>query len=1093
MTAGEPGGATGGTAGGGDADFRHLEKVVEIAKRAVQGDGRAERLLDDPDAPLLDQLWNDPRLVDTPEDAALFAYLVALLRQSGRTRAYERALDVAAGRITSGGVPREARGTVYARLALVLTEGGRHDTARSALRAGLAYARDGRERAQGHALLAVLEAQREEWRTAARHAHEAATHADAVPDGRERLEVRMRATSVRFQSAQAVYDRPAARELADELESVCQALIDAWGSTHPRALAALVTMASARQESAVYDGDSESVERLVHVLTVAAQRASVTLGARHPQTHAVREELAAAERRAAAWRTARTLIRTGAMGEPRGTEALEPALRLAPAPPEPLRALSLELIVHGLVNTDPAEMLGDTRVEQTQGDATAGIHRRAEDVGAEERARGRRQGRPDSVSEAVPESVSEAYTWSNSVTGSRSRVLWMVLLPFTLVNLAHWTRPAAEPGARRAVRLHGVLVRVLALSLTALAVAAVCAAAMDIVAWQCAGTPACTEDRPWLAFMAAGPGGSGGWWSRPGTRLVVAALIPAGLLALVWWLARRTWYAYESQRPLPGPVDEDDPEPGQPLALPGFWYSTRLVARLRAAHTALGTAVVAGFLVAAPLRHDRSTPGTDGGVEVFGSLIAVLTVSCAVLALSVVVRRGRAESLLDLRTDRAVTRFLPSAGVLTLLLAAAYALCPHPGWESSGRLPGGEGFGALALVQVYCVIALAVLGIAFHRRRREPRTALRGLAPAAAGMLACGMAWTLGAGAAQGVTDWLFGRGAFGGRGLALPGPAPQLIWTVATIPPLVAFVLVFQGVLSARLWSRARRAEPVVDGIYPGSVPDRTRSRRIAQALSRASRLDMAPGLLGAAAVVSYLLVTASVVGAQMVRKSPEDVGDPFRTAQALGSWLIALGFVLFLNRGRLAYRDPSSPGALGVLWDVGTFWPRAAHPFAPPCYAERAVPDLTWRVRTLLDEAGPEGRVVVSGHSQGSVLTAAALFQLGHGARRQVTFLTYGSPLERIYGRWFPAYFGGHALDGLHHGLARWRNLWRSTDPVGGPVRVKGADRGPLRDPLVYERTPEHPLPQPIRAHGGYRSDPAFAEERARLMAPPPGNRII
>lgn len=134
--------------------------------------------------------------------------------------------------------------------------------------------------------------------------------------------------------------------------------------------------------------------------------------------------------------------------------------------------------------------------------------------------------------------------------------------------------------------------------------------------------------------------------------------------------------------------------------------------------------------------------------------------------------------------------------------------------------------------------------------------------------------------------------------------------------------------------------------------------------------------------------------------------------------------------------------------------------------------------------------GRLVISGHSQGSVLAAAAVWQLPAATRRRVALLTYGSPLERLYGRWFPAYFGPVALRELRSEVNCWRNLWRHTDPIGGPVLIpaegehRAVDRDALKDPVVYGRSERHPLPEPILGHSEYQADKAFDKERRQLL---------
>ncbi|MFD7689660.1 hypothetical protein [Streptomyces sp. NPDC059781] len=753
---------------------------------------------------------------------------------------------------------------------------------------------------------------------------------------------------------------------------------------------------------------------------------------------------------------------------------MESAQRHGPA--EGTEGTALELLVHGVGGTTPEEMLDDPRTVRITGDDIAAVFRRADDADAEHRPAGRREG-----------PVPEAYVWCNLTSGNGTRALWLLLLPFMVVNLAHWMRPTAH-GRRRAVRLYGLLVRLAGLSLTVLLVAAACEVALDLAAWQCAGTRACAERHSWLGFLSPGTS-DGGWWSTPGRRLALAALVPAALTGLLWFLSLRTWSAYESQQPM-----THDPEPEEDggrtaLSRPGFWYGRRLVARLRAAHTAAGLLTVAAAVGSAAARHDRE-PGGPAALGVLGVLLEAALAAGACAVVWVVCRRGRTERRLDAGLDRHLVRYLPLAALVLLALTLLHAGWERPGWESAGRLPGDAAFGALALAQGLLVIVLAGVAHSLHRTDPDRRAAIRGLAGPAVAMLACALGGVMSGGVSQRVSDWL------DGTGTSIPGPPVLLTWQASVIPPLLVLVLLLCGRLARRAWRTARAERAAVEREYPGEAGDPGRTRRIASVRAMAALTDRAPRVLAATSAATLLLGAGALVGALTTDKTPGEaargsyavVHGAAETAQALGSWLIGLGFVLLVASGRRAYKDASARRTIGILWDVGTFWPRAAHPFAPPCYAERAVPDLTWRIATWTRTTG--GRLVISGHSQGSVLAAATAWQLAPSTRRRVALLTYGSPLERLYGRWFPAHFGPDALGSLHREVDCWRNLHRRTDPIGGPMRLPGdcgpaVDRPALQDPLAYGRTEAHPLPSPILGHSDYQADPAFAEERHRLLA--------
>ncbi len=140
-----------------------------------------------------------------------------------------------------------------------------------------------------------------------------------------------------------------------------------------------------------------------------------------------------------------------------------------------------------------------------------------------------------------------------------------------------------------------------------------------------------------------------------------------------------------------------------------------------------------------------------------------------------------------------------------------------------------------------------------------------------------------------------------------------------------------------------------------------------------------------------------------------------------------------------------------IGIVWDVATFWPRACHPWAPPSYAERCVPQLATYVGNR-DAASSPG-FILAGHSQGSVLAVATLWQLPLANRDRSHCSTFGTQLRAFYGRTFPAFFDQEQLERLAARPDAWSGCrsrvidagalhrggavcWRPTDPIGYPV---------------------------------------------------------
>ncbi|MDO3702866.1 hypothetical protein Q3W71_14435 [Micromonospora sp. C28SCA-DRY-2] len=736
----------------------------------------------------------------------------------------------------------------------------------------------------------------------------------------------------------------------------------------------------------------------------------------------------------------------------------------------------VELRVHGVSGAGADQVLDRPNVTQVAGDRSGGFFRP-------------RPGYPDTRGPAGV--VLEAYRWSDLPSGTAIRTLSLVfLLPFMLCNVAIWMRPR---GLGRSELVIKALCRVLALSLTALYVLSIVGVALDLVAWRCLASPQCLTERTWLSWLSDRPAG---------LRLAVLSIVPIAAIGLVWRLGARPGRNFDAFR-APAATTASVHQ----LSAVGQWDAAPLVGRLRSIHVAAAFGTLDAALLTARARADASAATVALSVATGAVLVACLALVCAHPVIDQT-DAGRG-------VDRVARWLRFTASGLTVLVLVAVAAHRAP-WPDVVSLPGhGEMVTYLLVFQTVLLAGLGTLVLWLRVRRsgwrprgRRGGGPLRGLGAPIIAAAATGLAAAFSAELVYRVADFLDRNEPTADRVLL----SPPLMYKWAIFGFFLAVLAMVFAAALVTVTTRRRRlraAAATVARDFPDAPPEAApRLRQVTRTIARARFTERLEPLAAVYACLIALGMATSVLG--LVGIHPGDFVQRYLGLPAgmvnfgigIGSYVVAAVVLVLVVGGIFAYRTAEFRRYIGVVWDLGTFWPRAAHPFAPPCYAERAVPELSRRI-TYLAESGVG--VLLAGHSHGSVLLAATVLQLPPHVSGRVALLTYGSPLRRLYTRLFPEYVNPDVLREVGDRVGwRWLNLWRDTDQIGGwifsPHRrgeaptvlgPAGAVDRRLRDPWDVLPPPSDSVPPPILGHWPGESDERFAEavrelaERLRRQA--------
>jgi hypothetical protein len=585
-----------------------------------------------------------------------------------------------------------------------------------------------------------------------------------------------------------------------------------------------------------------------------------------------------------------------------------------------------------------------------------------------------------------------AFHWGSLTSKSSLTAFWILLAPFAMANVAGWMSETPNVWSR-------VWVRVAGLSLTGIFFAQIANMGLDV------------------PFAAGTSKGAVNWIYSGACALLVIGL---GLLSAQstfrpLTLTERLRFLFiptiTSMNPLMSEPRWDDPSDDLDIVGGRVWGVHSMVHRLRRIHIGFGAAVLG--LVAA-------TAVDDAAVATATTLVAGLAM--ATLALST-------GPLAPSRPILVLTAILPLAGVGVLVwgLTALWA------GEITATNVADDLTYQIALI-LGVAAGLGLLGELWVSRFRHGWVPL--------GLLAVA---TL-IGATLGLTGAMLVETALTPEGT-----------TADSLDRGAAFVtLGLLGMVAVML------ATFVVSMFLPRKSTDGTRARR---GILRARAVLTAAGVYGV--VAGVIAVLASCRGGAGCSQGNIDLpawvledqdnlvvllGLPFDPTSLLG-WakilMVAIPAALIVRSivgGLLNGQD--SRRQVGILWDLGSFWPRWFHPLAPPAYGPYAVT----RLQTVIGEEQPD---VLSAHSQGSLISAVALC-LADRDQAPGLFITYGSQIGDLYPSLFPA-VGFDRLVATVSGQvgSRWLNLWRSSDGVGGqPIEALGNHNWEVRTGTGHSR---------------------------------------